>query len=142
MRGADGGPFSTLYALPDFWVGLLYNEESLRCITGMIADWTNEERDMLRRKVPVTGLKTQFRSGYVRDLAENIVKLAKDGLRRRGNMEVGFLNEVDDTVVTGVTQAEKIANLYMTKWHYMVNRGPVVCRNVVVPFGLIYLLVI
>ena len=31
----------------------------------------------LNVKVPVTGLKTQFRGGYVRDLAENLVKLAK-----------------------------------------------------------------
>jgi hypothetical protein len=31
----------------------------------------------LNVQVPVTGLKTQFRGGYVRDLAENLVKLAK-----------------------------------------------------------------
>ncbi|KAG2596744.1 hypothetical protein PVAP13_5KG179500 [Panicum virgatum] len=61
-----------------FQAGLLYDDESLRCITDMIVDWTSEERDMLRRKVPVTGLKTQFRGGYVRDLAENLVKLAKE----------------------------------------------------------------
>ncbi|CAL4950540.1 unnamed protein product [Urochloa decumbens] len=121
MRGADGGPFSTLCALPAFWVGLLYDEESLRCITDMIADWTNEERDMLRRKVPITGLKTQFRGRYVKDLAENILKLAKDGLQRRGHMEVGFLNEVDEIVGTGVTQAEKLANLYTTKWQHNVD---------------------
>ncbi|RCV23970.1 hypothetical protein SETIT_5G047800v2 [Setaria italica] len=121
MRGADGGPLCTLCALPAFWVGLLYDEESLRCITDMIADWTNEERDMLRIKVPITGLKTQFRGGYVRDLAENIVKLAKDGLQRRGHMEVGFLNEVDEIVGTGVTQAEKLANLYMAKWQHNVD---------------------
>ncbi|CAL4957292.1 unnamed protein product [Urochloa decumbens] len=100
MRGADGGPFSTLCALPAFWVGLL---------------------DMLRRKVPITGLKTQFRGRYVKDLAENILKLAKDGLQRRGHMEVGFLNEVDEIVGTGVTQAEKLANLYTTKWQHNVD---------------------
>ncbi|RLM91591.1 glutamate--cysteine ligase B, chloroplastic-like [Panicum miliaceum] len=121
MRGADGGPFSTLCALPAFWVGLLYDDESLRCITDMIADWTSEERDMLRRKVPVTGLKTQFRGGYVRDLAENLVKLAKDGLQRRGHMEAGFLDEVDEVVSTGVTQAEKLAKLYKTKWQHNVD---------------------
>ncbi|KAG2596742.1 hypothetical protein PVAP13_5KG179500 [Panicum virgatum] len=121
MRGADGGPFSTLCALPAFWAGLLYDDESLRCITDMIVDWTSEERDMLRRKVPVTGLKTQFRGGYVRDLAENLVKLAKDGLQRRGHMEAGFLNEVDEVVSTGVTQAEKLAKLYKTKWEYNVD---------------------
>jgi glutamate--cysteine ligase len=28
-------------------------------------------------QVPVTGLKTPFRDGYVRDLAEEVLKLAK-----------------------------------------------------------------
>eukprot|EP00494_Astrolonche_serrata_P011826 UN11924 len=67
MRGADGGPWRRLCALPAFWVGLLYDDESLQSIIGMTADWTKEEREMLRRKVPVTGLKTPFRDGYVRD---------------------------------------------------------------------------
>ena len=34
MRGADGGPWSRLCALPAFWVGLLYDDESLRPCLG------------------------------------------------------------------------------------------------------------
>ncbi|KAJ6810863.1 glutamate--cysteine ligase, chloroplastic [Iris pallida] len=56
MRGADGGPWRRLCALPAFWVGLLYDEVSLQKVLDMIADWTKEEREMLRRKV----LKIQF----------------------------------------------------------------------------------
>ncbi|PWZ16838.1 Glutamate--cysteine ligase A, chloroplastic [Zea mays] len=96
MRGADGGPWRRLCALPAFWVGLLYDEESLQSILDMTFDWTKEEREMLRRKVPSTGLKTPFRDGYVRDLAEEVLKLAKNGLERRGYKEVGFLREVDE----------------------------------------------
>ncbi|KAL6626420.1 hypothetical protein ACP70R_030146 [Stipagrostis hirtigluma subsp. patula] len=121
MRGADGGPRGTLCAVPAFWVGLLYDNESLRSITDMIADWTDEEREMLRRKVPVTGLKTPFRGGYVRDLAESVVKLAKDGLQRRGHKEHCFLDEVDEVIATGVTPAVKLANLYETKWQHNID---------------------
>jgi glutamate--cysteine ligase len=52
-------------------------------------------------QVPVTGFKTPFRDGYVRDLAEEVLKLAKNGLERRGYKEVGFLREVEETVGTG-----------------------------------------
>jgi glutamate--cysteine ligase len=121
MRGADGGPWRRLCALPAFWVGLLYDEESLQSILDMTADWTKEEREMLRRKVPVTGLKTPFRDGYVRDLAEDILQLAKNGLERRGYKEVGFLREVDEVVRTGVTPAERLLNLYETKWNRSVD---------------------
>ncbi|XP_039050602.1 glutamate--cysteine ligase, chloroplastic-like isoform X2 [Hibiscus syriacus] len=50
MRGADGGPWRSLCALPAFWVGLLYDEVSLQSILDMTADWTTEERQMLRNK--------------------------------------------------------------------------------------------
>ncbi|RCV23971.1 hypothetical protein SETIT_5G047900v2 [Setaria italica] len=106
MRGADGGP-----GLPAFW-------ESLQNITDMIADWTNNERNILRREVPVSGLKTPFQGGYVRDLAEYVVKLAKEGLQRRGHNEVDFLNEVDEVARIGMTLAERLTNLYKTKWQH------------------------
>ncbi|KAF6982411.1 hypothetical protein CFC21_000802 [Triticum aestivum] len=145
MRGADGGPWRRLCALPAFWVclltlpafvmyiyrvsftaqtwavGLLYDDESLQSIIDMTSDWTKEEREMLRRKVPVTGLKTPFRDGYVRDLAEDVLQLAKNGLERRGYKEVGFLREVDEVVRTGVTPAEKLLNLYEMKWQRSVD---------------------
>ncbi|KAG1339081.1 putative Glutamate--cysteine ligase, chloroplastic [Cocos nucifera] len=73
MRGADGGPWRRLCALPAFWVGLLYDEVSLQNILDMTADWTEEERQMLREK---------------------------DGLERRCYKEAGFLNEVTEVVRT------------------------------------------
>ncbi|XP_056174221.1 glutamate--cysteine ligase, chloroplastic [Syzygium oleosum] len=121
MRGADGGPWRRLCALPAFWVGLLYDEVSLQNVLDMIADWTPEERQMLRNKVPKTGLKTPFRDGYLRHLAEYVVQLAKDGLERRGYKESGFLNEVKEVVRTGVTPAEKLLEMYNGKWGQSVD---------------------
>ncbi|CAL9199821.1 glutamate--cysteine ligase A, chloroplastic-like isoform X2 [Musa acuminata AAA Group] len=123
MRGADGGPWRRLCALPAFWVGLLYDEVSLQNVSEMISHWTREEREMLRKKVPVTGLKTPFRGGLLRHVAEDVLKLAKDGLERRGYKEAGFLKEVTETVQTGVTPAEKLLELYNGKWGGSV--GPV-----------------
>ncbi|RRT80040.1 hypothetical protein B296_00013792 [Ensete ventricosum] len=123
MRGADGGPWRRLCALPAFWVGLLYDEVSLENVSEMISDWTREEREMLRKKVPMTGLKTPFRGGLLRHVAEDVLKLAKDGLERRGYKEAGFLKEVTETVQTGVTPAEKLLELYYGNWGGSV--GPV-----------------
>lgn len=121
MRGADGGPWRRLCALPAFWVGLLYDEVSLQNVLDMTADWTSEERQMLRNKVPKTGLKTPFRDGLLKHVAEDVLKLAKDGLERRGFKESGFLNEVADVVRTGVTPAEKLLELYYGKWEQSVD---------------------
>ncbi|XAR70299.1 Glutamate--cysteine ligase [Bertholletia excelsa] len=121
MRGADGGPWRRLCALPAFWVGLLYDEVSLQNVLDMIADWTTEERQMLRNKVTKTGLKTPFRDGLLGHVAQDVVKLARDGLERRGYKETGFLNEVAEVVRTGVTPAEKLLELYHGKWGQSVD---------------------
>ncbi|KAK6137464.1 hypothetical protein DH2020_028821 [Rehmannia glutinosa] len=121
MRGADGGPWRRLCALPAFWVGILYDEVSLQNVLDMTADWTTEERQMLRNKVPKSGLKTPFRDGLLKHVAQEVVKFAKDGLERRGFKETGFLNEVTEVVNTGVTPAEKLLELYHGKWGQTVD---------------------
>ncbi|RXH77002.1 hypothetical protein DVH24_019890 [Malus domestica] len=121
MRGADGGPWRRLCALPAFWVGILYDEVSLQNVLDLTADWTPEERQLLRNKVPITGLKTPFRDGLLKHVAQDVVMLAKDGLERRGFKETGFLNEVVELVRAGVTPAEKLLELYNGKWGQQID---------------------
>ncbi|TXG50510.1 hypothetical protein EZV62_023034 [Acer yangbiense] len=121
MRGADGGPRGNLCALPALWVGLLYDEVALQNVLDMTADWTFEERQMLRNKVPKTGLKTPFRDGLLKYVAQDVIKLAKDGLERRGYKESGFLNAVAEVATTGVTPAEKLLEMYHGKWAQSVD---------------------
>ncbi|KAG0612156.1 hypothetical protein M758_6G006600 [Ceratodon purpureus] len=122
MRGADGGPWRRLCALPAFWTGLLYDEESLQGAFDIISDWTERERAMLRLKVPKQGLNVPFRDGLLKHVAQDIFKLAKDGLSRRGFNEVGFLKGIEQTVKTGVTPAEQLLELYHKKWDGNVDR--------------------
>ncbi|KAK2452012.1 glutamate--cysteine ligase, chloroplastic [Trifolium repens] len=121
MRGADGGPMRMLCALPAFWVGLLYDEISLQSILDLTEDWTTEERQMLRNKSTVTGLMTPFRGGLLKHVAEEVLKLAKDGLERRGFNESRFLNAAAEVAETGVTPAERLLELYHGKWVQSVD---------------------
>lgn len=121
MRGADGGPWRRLCALPALWTGLLYDEQSLKSAVDLISDWSTEERAMLRKEVPKHGLKAKFRDGTVQDVAKEVLRLAKDGLERRGNREVNFLNALESIVETGKTPAEKLLELYETEWGKSVD---------------------
>uniref|UniRef100_A0A2N9GSK3 glutamate--cysteine ligase n=2 Tax=Fagus sylvatica TaxID=28930 RepID=A0A2N9GSK3_FAGSY len=87
----------------------------------MIADWTPEERQMLRDKVPKTGLNTPFQGGLVKDVAESVIKWAKDGLERRGLEESVYLNGLAEVVSTGMTPAEKLLQMYHEKWAQNVD---------------------
>lgn len=40
MRGADGGPWKKICALPALWVGLLYDKQALEESLALISDWT------------------------------------------------------------------------------------------------------
>ncbi|CAM6115607.1 unnamed protein product [Calypogeia fissa] len=121
MRGADGGPWKRLCALPAFWVGLLYDDESLQGALDIIKDWTESERAMLRTKVPKLGLNTPFRDGLLKHVTQDVFTLAKEGLRRRGYKEASFLNEIEETVTSGKTVAEKLLESYHGKWGESVD---------------------
>ncbi|MCO5556144.1 hypothetical protein L7F22_009688 [Adiantum nelumboides] len=116
MRGADVGPARQLCALPAFWVGLLYDETSLQAALKLIEDWTPEERQMLREKAPRLGLKVPFRDSLLRHVAQDVVKLAKEGLQRRGFNEEEFLDQIVEVSRTGITPAERLLDLYNSGW--------------------------
>ena len=127
MRGADGGPWGRLCALPALWVGLLYDAGALDAAWDLVKDWTAEERETLRLEVPKTALKTRFRRGTVQDIAKEAVALARDGLSRRarlnrsGDDESGFLNELAEIAASGITPAEVLLDAYATRWHESVD---------------------
>ena len=56
MRGADGGPWRLICALPAYWVGLLYDDTALNEAADLVADWTQDERDYLWTEVCVFSL--------------------------------------------------------------------------------------
>ena len=39
LRGADGGPWSRVCALPAFWTGILYDEDNLDTVWSKIGHW-------------------------------------------------------------------------------------------------------
>lgn len=116
MRGADGGPWRLICALPALWVGIMYDEEAQRQAAALIADWTHEERTFLRDEVPRTALKTPFRGGTVQDLAKQVLAISQGGLERRGRQEGKFLKELWEIAESGETQAERLLKLYETEW--------------------------
>ncbi|MEM7191116.1 MAG: glutamate--cysteine ligase [Pseudomonadota bacterium] len=124
MRGADGGPWRRLCALPAFWVGLMYEQSALDAAWDLVKNWTAEERDQLRIDASVQGLVATIAGRSLRDVARDCLDIATDGLRRRARPGAGglipdethFLNALQDTVTSGKTPAEEILDLYETDW--------------------------
>jgi glutamate--cysteine ligase len=129
MRGADGGRWGRICALPALWVGLLYDQTALDAAWDLVRDWSIEERTRLRHAVPKTALETPSPGGgTVRDLAGRVLEIATDGLSRRarlnsaGDNESGFLDPLREVVATGVTPADRLLDKYRNEWNGDVSR--------------------
>jgi glutamate--cysteine ligase len=123
MRGADGGRWSKICALPAFWVGLLYGGPALDAAWDLVKHWSMEEREALRNDVPRLGLDASLPGGgKLIDVAGEVLAIAASGLRSRaelsgsGESEVGFLEPLQETVRTGKTPAQRLLELYHGSW--------------------------
>src|SRR5438445_330003 len=127
MRGADGGPWNRLCALPAFWVGLLYDQTSLDAAWYLVKDFSMAARNALRDGVPKYALKLPFRSGTVRDLAREALKISGHGLARRARVnasdanEAVFLEPLIEFVEANQTPAERKLELFHGKWNGSVD---------------------
>jgi len=127
MRGADGGPWRELCALPAFWAGLLYDGTSLAAAWDLAANWSMEERLKLRVDTPRLGLKATVAGRSLQAIARDLLEIAHHGLaaRRRlntaGDDETGFLSPLLETAESGMTPAERKLEAYHGRWQQSVD---------------------
>ncbi len=128
MRGADGGPWNRLCALPAFWVGLLYDETALDAAWDLVKDFTMAERNHLRDNVPKMGFKVPFRNHSLRELALEALKISGMGLQRRnrlnstGASEAVFIEPLIEFAMANQTPAERKLELYHGAWNQSVDQ--------------------
>ncbi len=129
MRGADGGPWNRICALPAFWVGLLYDDAALDAAWDLVKHWTLEERQALRDAVPAMALDAPLPGGgRLRDIAGAVLDIAHAGLAARGRFnasgddETGFLEPLREIVRSGKVPAEMLLQRYHGDWNGDVSR--------------------
>ncbi len=123
MRGADGGPWNRICALPALWVGLLYDQTALDAAWDLVKGWDMDGREALRNAVPRLGLDAPLPGGgTLKDIAREALAIARSGLSNRarlnssGDNETGFLQPLDEIVETGLVPAQRLLKLYEGEW--------------------------
>ena len=123
MRGADGGPWNRICALPALWVGLLYDGTALDAAWDLVKGWSLDERQTLRDSVPRLALDAPLPGGgTLRDIAGEVLDIAHAGLaaRGRGNFagdnETGFLDPLREIVRSGKVPAQVLLDHYHGEW--------------------------
>ena len=127
MRGADGGPWRRLPALPAYWVGILYDDDSLQAAWDLVKDWTAAERQKLRDEVPRLGFAATIAGQSVLQLAKTTIALADNGLARRrrldarGQDERRYLRPIEEYIGRGITPAEELLAKFHEPWDCSVE---------------------
>ena len=129
MRGADGGPWNRICALPALWVGLLYDQAALDAAWQLVKDWSIEAQQHLRDEVPARGLDATAPDGRtLRAVARDILDIASRGLTARGEVnsmgetEAGFLRPLFDIVDSGKVPAQRLLDAYHGEWEGDLSR--------------------
>ncbi len=122
MRGADGGPWRRICALPAFWVGLLYDAEALNGVEELTRNWSYDEVLLLRETVPGKGLNTEIAGRGLGKVARDVLALSRLGLKNRARLnaegfdETDFLSPLEEIVARGTTSAEVMVSAFHTRW--------------------------
>ena len=123
MRGADGGPWRRICALPAFWVGLLYDGVALDAAETLTKDWTFDEVQVLRDAVPAQGLDATFRGRSLWEIGREVVEIARTGLRNRNRLnsssqdETVHLAPLDEMIAKRSTLADDMLSLWKGRWN-------------------------
>ena len=130
MRGADGGPWRRLCALPAFWVGLTYDQGALDAAWDLVKGWDAETREAWRLAAARDGLQAEVGGRRMNDLAVQVIDIARSGLKARARPGLGgmvqderhFLHALEDSVETGMTPADELLQHYNGDWNGDLDR--------------------
>jgi glutamate--cysteine ligase len=130
MRGADGGPWRSLCALPALWVGLCYDQSSLNAAWDLVKEWKLETREELRVEAADKGLQAKVGNIKMIELAREVLTIANAGLKARSIPsfnskfpdETHFLDELKEVVETKRTAADKLIDLYTANWRGDISK--------------------
>ncbi len=129
MRGADGGPWNRICALPALWVGLLYDQGALDAAWDLVRHWSMDEREALRDAVPRLALDAPLPGGgKLLDLAREVLPIARAGLAARartsasGDNETGFLEPLEEIAESGKVPAQRLLDKFHGEWGGDISR--------------------
>ncbi|WP_281968870.1 glutamate--cysteine ligase [Roseovarius nanhaiticus] len=130
MRGADGGPWRRLCALPAFWTGIMYDASSLDAAWDLVKGWSAEQREALRVAASVDALQAKVDGIDMHELARQVLDISEAGLKARARPgaeglipdETHFLNALRESVQSGQTPADELLAHYNCDWNGDLSR--------------------
>ena len=127
VRGADGGPWSRVCALPAFWTGILYDESTLEQVWDSIKHWNVNEIKKFYDDVRLKGLMAFTPDGVVlKKYLTGLLETSGKGLEKRNftyekKNERYFLEPLFKILESGQSPAETWKKLFLGDWNKNID---------------------
>ena len=114
VRGADAGNWRRTCALPAFWVGILYGENSISLAESICDQWTFDDIEKLSNDVAKQGLDAEIKGEKVLSLAKELLGIARSNLLKRnvldnlGDNESIYLNVLEEILQKKISPAREL----------------------------------
>ena len=112
VRGVDAQSPGMVLSVPAFWKGILYDGEARRAAWDMVRGSRFEDRLKLHEEVCRMGLKARIGGKIILSMAQELVRIAKEGLRRQGE-DLRFLEPLEEMTLA---QEKTPAEALLEKW--------------------------
>jgi glutamate--cysteine ligase len=125
IRAVDGTGIKFLPAIAAFWSGLVYHPASLAAAWDLVSRRTIEEHWAALKSIPTAGLAARPGPDSVCEIARELLRLAKEGVRARVNAgledtrAVGYFEPLEELLDSGVTLAERC----LREWHTSIGQS-------------------
>jgi glutamate--cysteine ligase len=129
MRGADGGPWNIICALPALWVGLLYDSQSQSDALSLAKPLMDANiLEEGRVSAATFALNGKIGNVSIDKLASDMLDISRDGLKRRNKIDARGLDEsqfldplfyILDNKQTG---AEKLLQKFNGSWNKNIDK--------------------
>ena len=126
LRASDGLPWPYFSAAPAIWVGLTYDPEIRRRATAYLSDLTALQLEGAVDDIAAKGLQTSIGIHEVKELARELLRLARCGLQKRVDAGIdpeevlSYLEPLEQVSESEETFAEKC----ITSWLDELKKSP------------------
>ena len=94
------------YSIPSIYKGLAYNETVIDSLIDMFEKFSYQDVQNARHDVPKYALNAKLGSYKICDLAKDIIKLSKEGLKNDGDKK--FLDPIESLVNQNLCPADLV----------------------------------
>lgn len=122
IRNHDCANHGMQYSILAIYKGLLYNDKALKEVESLMSKFSYNQLAEFRYNVPRNALNTKINKYWGKDIAKEILKIAKNSLIENGEGEEQFLDPISELTPYGLSPADVILSNWNGAWNKDVSK--------------------